>query len=65
MLQRLRRVKGSHSTPLFTERRQKFRLTYETLNDHVKKMEYAVRGMIPQEAARIQKAITKVSPWDS
>ena len=41
-------------------RKQKFRLTYETLNKHVLKMEYAVRGQIPQEARRIEKALEKV-----
>ena len=41
-------------------RKQKFRLTYETLNKHVLKMEYAVRGQIPQEARRIEKALKKV-----
>ena len=34
-------------------------MTYETLNRHVIKMEYAVRGKIPQEARRIEKAIKK------
>ena len=41
-------------------RKRKFRLTYDTLNKHVLKMEYAVRGQIPQEARRIEKAIKKV-----
>ena len=45
---------------LIAGRKQKFRLTYETLNKHVLKMEYAVRGQIPQEARRIEKAIKKV-----
>ena len=40
-------------------RRQKFRLTSETLNYHVLKMEYAVRGRLPQEARKIEKAIQK------
>lgn len=40
-------------------RKRKFRLTYDTLNKHVLKMEYAVRGQIPQEARRIEKAIKK------
>ena len=47
-----------------TDKRQKFRLTYETLNNHVINMEYAVRGRLPQEALKIQKAITKVTSLD-
>ena len=39
----------------------KFRLTVDTINPHVKNMEYAVRGALPQEAARIEADIKKVS----
>ena len=35
-----------------------FRLTVDTIN---KNMEYAVRGKMPQEAAKIESAIKKVS----
>lgn len=41
--------------------RQKFRLTEDTINPYVKNMEYAVRGKMPQEAAKIQEAIRKVN----
>ena len=39
----------------------KFRLTLDTINPYVKDMEYAVRGKMPQEASKIEKAIQKVS----
>ena len=39
----------------------KFRLTMDTINPNVKNMEYAVRGKMPQEAAKIESAIKKVS----
>lgn len=38
----------------------KFRLTMDTINPNVKNMEYAVRGKMPQEAAKIESAIKKV-----
>lgn len=37
----------------------KFRLTLDTINPYVKDMEYAVRGKMPQEASKIEKAIQK------
>lgn len=40
---------------------ERFRLTMETINPFVKNMEYAVRGKMPQEAAKIEAAIKKVS----
>lgn len=33
----------------------------DTINPYVKNMEYAVRGRMPQEAAKIEAAIRKVS----
>lgn len=38
----------------------KFRLTLDTINPYVKEMQYAVRGRMPQEAAKIESAIKKV-----
>lgn len=38
----------------------KFRLTMDTINPYVKGMEYAVRGSLPLEAARIEAEIKKV-----
>ena len=40
--------------------RHKFRLTYETVNSRVVQMEYAVRGLLPQEAKRIETDIKQV-----
>ena len=40
--------------------KQKFKLTLDTINPYVKNMEYAVRGKMPQEAAKIEAAIKKV-----
>lgn len=39
----------------------KFKLTMDTINPYVKNMEYAVRGKMPQEAAKIEADIRKVS----
>lgn len=44
-----------------TSGRAKFRLTLDTINPFVKDMQYAVRGRMPQEAAKIEAAIKKVS----
>ena len=44
-----------------TAPRQKFRLTYETVNSRVVQMEYAVRGLLPQEAKKIEADIRQVS----
>ncbi len=41
-------------------KRERFRLTMDTINPYVKNMEYAVRGKMPQEAAKIESAIKKV-----
>ena len=38
----------------------KSRLTVATMNPHVRRMEYAVRGPLPTEAARIVKDIEEV-----
>ena len=48
------------STPV--RRGRGFRLTMDTINPYVKNMEYAVRGKMPQEAAKIESAIKKVGP---
>lgn len=46
--------------PVASESKQKFRLTMSTINPYVRNMEYAVRGRLPQEAAKIEAAIHKV-----
>lgn len=46
---------------LSSGKKAKFRLTLDTINPHVKGMEYAVRGAVPLEAARIEADIRKVS----
>jgi len=52
---------SSSSTEETTKPSQKFKLTLDTINPYVKNMEYAVRGKMPQEAAKIEAAIKKVS----
>ena len=49
---------SSSTPPVGSETR--FRLTMDTINPYVKNMEYAVRGRMPQEAAKIESAIRKV-----
>ena len=39
----------------------KFKLTLDTVNRHLRNMEYAVRGLIPIKAAEIEKALKQVS----
>ena len=53
-------VKMSDRRELSTSYRSKFRLTLDTINPYVKDMEYAVRGKMPMEAAKIEAAIKKV-----
>lgn len=46
---------------------KKFKLTLDTVNEHLRKMEYAVRGLIPSKAAEIEKAMKngdKSFPFD-
>lgn len=50
----------SASRKLGSSEGTKFRLTIDTINPYVKEMEYAVRGSLPQEAARIEAEIKKV-----
>ena len=53
---------GTKNAPEKSE--QKFKLTVDTINPYVKNMEYAVRGKMPQEAAKIEAAIKKVTATD-
>ena len=50
--------RGASGTPV--RNGERFRLTMDTINPYVKNMEYAVRGKMPQEAAKIEAAIEKV-----
>lgn len=44
--------------------KEKFKLTIDTVNEHLRKMEYAVRGTLPMMAAQIEKEIKNVSYGD-
>ncbi len=41
--------------------KKKFRLKVDTVNEHLRKMEYAVRGVVPTKAGEIETAIKNVS----
>jgi len=54
-----------HSTLILREEGKqkngdKFKLTIKTVNEHLKKMEYAVRGVVPMKANEMEAAIRKV-----
>ncbi len=50
-----------NKTTLYNANKKKFRLTVDTVNEHLRKMEYAVRGVVPTKAGEIEAAIKNVS----
>ncbi len=63
---RLEQVSPYHTSVIATKEaktNEKFRLKLNTVNEHLRKMEYAVRGIVPSRAAEIEQAIKNVSGW--
>ena len=50
-----------NKTTYINAKKKKFRLKVDTVNEHLRKMEYAVRGVVPTKAGEIETAIKNVS----
>ncbi len=61
---RLEQISSYHTSVIAlkeTKTNEKFHLKLETVNEHLRKMEYAVRGVVPMRAGEIENAIQNVS----